>query len=149
MTEIQERLVNWARWARVRPHYSSCKSLEGRYKAPPTWHPPEPKIHVDTLDAAVIEKALVNPSFPKKARELIKYSYLYPQINHMKMCRKLGIKNNDIDGELRMAILMLENRLKIKAEEDEKVRLKLKNMSEWAERAMNKEFLDKYRKKVA
>lgn len=113
MSEIQDRLENWARWARVRPHYSSCKSLEGRYKAPPTWHPPEPKINVDTLDAAVIEKALVNPSFPKKARELIKYSYLYPQINHMKMCRKLGIKNNDIDGELRMAILMLENRLRV------------------------------------
>lgn len=114
MSDIQNRLENWARWARVRPHYAKCRSLEGKYKAPPTWHPPEPRIEVDTLDAVVIEKALVQPSFPKKSREIIKYAYLYSGIHPMKICRKLGIKNGDIDAELRTAIMMLENRLNIK-----------------------------------
>lgn len=111
MTDLQNRLHNWARWAKVRPHYATCKSLEGRYQAPPTWHAPEPKVFVDTLDAVVIEKAITNPSFPKKAREVIKYSFLTPFIHPMKICRKLGIRNGDIESELRVAINMLENRL--------------------------------------
>ena len=108
---MENRLINWARWAKVRPHYATCRSLEGKYKAPPTWHPPEPRIEVDTLDAVVIEKALTNPTFPKKSREIIKYSYLTPFIHPMKISRKLGIKNGDIESELRYAINMLENRL--------------------------------------
>ena len=112
MQDTENRLHNWARWAKVRPKYSTCRSLEHKYKSPQTWHAEEPRVEVNILDAVVIEKALVHPSFPRRYRELIKYVYLYPGINPMKICRKLGIRNGDIDAEVRYAILMLENRLK-------------------------------------
>lgn len=112
MIDIQDRLVNWARWAKVRPKYSTCRSLEHKYKSPQTWHEQEPRIEVNILDAVIIEKALVNIAFPKRHRELIKYAYLYAGINPMKICRKLGIRNGEIEMELRLAISMLENRIK-------------------------------------
>lgn len=116
MIDLQDvRLPNWARWAKVRPHYSSCRSLEHKYKSPQTWHEVEPKTEIDLLDAVVIEKALVHPAFPKRAREIIKYCYLMPHLHPMKVCRKLGIRNGEIDMELRNAINMLANRLKANA----------------------------------
>ena len=114
MSDIEttrERLENWKKWARTSRHCRITPSLEGRYKAPPTWHAPEPKVFIDTLDAVVIEKALVNPSFPRKSRELIKYAYIESGKPIDIACRKIGINKRNFDEDLETAIRMLHNRL--------------------------------------
>ena len=107
----KQRLDNWSKWARTSRHYRVTPSLEGRYKCPPSWHPREPKVFIDTLDAVVIEKALVNPSFPRKSRELIKYAYIESGKPIDVACRKIGINKRNFDDELQTAIRMLHNRL--------------------------------------
>lgn len=114
MSDLQntlDRLDNWKKCYRDRKHYRVTPSLEGRYKPPPSWHPPEPKLFVDTLDAVIVEKALVNPSFPKKARALIVYSYMHPFIPLPIACRKIGINQRHFEAELKTAVNILHNRL--------------------------------------
>ena len=110
--ELKERLVNWRNWARDKRHYRITPSLEGRYRPPPSWNPPEPKLFVDVLDAIVIEKALTNETFPKKARKLIVYAYINPSIPLQIACRKIGINARHFETELATAINILHNRLK-------------------------------------
>jgi hypothetical protein len=114
MSDIEttkERLENWKQWARDKRHYRITPSLEGKYKAPPSWHPPEPSIHVDILDAIIVEKVLVGLTFPKKAREIIKYSYIHSGMPIDVACRKIGINKRNFDEEMETAIRMLHNRL--------------------------------------
>ena len=114
MSDIEttkERLDNWKKWARTSRHYRVTPSLEGRYKCPPSWHPPEPKVFVDTLDAVIIEKALVSPSFPKKSRDIIKYAYIESAKPIDIACRRIGINKRNFDEDLETAIRMLHNRL--------------------------------------
>ena len=114
MSDIEttrERLENWKKWARTSRHYRITPSLEGKYRPPPSWHPPEPKIYVDSLDALIVEKALVNPSFPRKSRELIKYAYIESGKPIDIACRKIRINKRNFDEDLETAIRMLHNML--------------------------------------
>jgi hypothetical protein len=110
--DINERIENWSRWAKVRPHYRVTQSLEGRYKSPQHWEPPSVSLPTDVNDALLVEKELVSLTFPHKARELIKYFHLTPFIPLHVACRKIKTKPHLIDDEYHKAKLMLENRLK-------------------------------------
>lgn len=110
--QTKERLENWKAWARDKIHYRITPSLEGRYRPPPSWHPPEPKQVVDIFDAAKVEATLTNPTFPEKYRKIIVYAYITPYININVFCRKNGVRARGMDEDLKTAIMMLENRLK-------------------------------------
>jgi hypothetical protein len=107
----KERLENWKQWARNKKHYRITPSLEGKYRPPPSWNPPEPSIQVDINDALKVEKVLVSPTFPSKSRNLIIYAYITPQLDIHYVCRKLGINKRNLEADLQTAINILHNRL--------------------------------------
>ena len=56
---IHARLVNWERWARVRPHGWFTHPMFKNFRASKQWEAsPHIGTTVDTLDAALIEKSL-------------------------------------------------------------------------------------------
>ena len=73
---ISDRLVNWGRWARVHPKSSSaCRSLEGAYRSPQCWDPPEPLARpVDRLDAWEIETGV--RILPLRHHMLLTFKYV-------------------------------------------------------------------------
>ena len=76
MTEdIVALLTNWGHWARVRPHYGHCYSVENRYHSPQIWHPPGPRIEVDALSALQIERCMRH--VPYLHRLALKLVYVY------------------------------------------------------------------------
>lgn len=114
MSDIEttrERLENWKKWGRPHKHCRITPSLEGKYRPPPSWHPPEPKVFVNILDALVIEKAVTNPAFPKKYFKILKYAYMESHLPIDIACRKIGINKRNFDEDLETAIRMLHNRL--------------------------------------
>jgi hypothetical protein len=105
----EQRLENWRNWARDHRKYRVTPSLEGRYRPPPSWHPPEPKIFVDILDAIKVEKALV--AMPQPYKQVLIYRYIYPFLNFNAFCRKASIHQSKFNEYERRAICMLHNRL--------------------------------------
>jgi len=109
--DLEEIFINWARWAKNRSHRKQhCFSIEGRYRSPQTWHPPEPKPpEIDLWEALKVEKAVVG--LPKKYRILITGHYVYKS-NPMSLVRKIAIRFNDYNATLQMARLMVKNRIR-------------------------------------
>lgn len=58
--QIHTSLLNWVNWVRVKWHPQSVKSLEGRYRPPPCWHPHEPSNPPDLNLAHKIEDLIVS-----------------------------------------------------------------------------------------
>lgn len=58
MPNLDDRLHNWGRWVRVHRPKSHTLSLEGNYRSPQHWDPPEPMLPpCDRRDALEIESA--------------------------------------------------------------------------------------------
>jgi hypothetical protein len=108
-SSTESRLENWKNWAREHRKYRVTQSLEGRYRAPPMWHPPEAKVFVDILDALKVEKALV--AMPQPYKQLLIYRYIYPYLNFAAFCRKASIHQSKFSEYERRSICMLHNRL--------------------------------------
>lgn len=106
----KERLENWHRCFREHIHYRVTASLEGRYKPPPVWHPPEPKIFIDTIDAGIVELAVIG--MPASYKALLKYHYFTPYIPLNVICRKVKIRADYYNVEIEKAIRMVDDRLR-------------------------------------
>ena len=76
IANIHERLWNWARACREGIKFSSCGSMEKRYSSPQCWHPVEPTIKVDQLDAEQVEMAW--RTLQLKHKMMLKWCYVYP-----------------------------------------------------------------------
>lgn len=109
--EFEQRVENWRNWARPRLTQRVTFSLEGRYKSPQCWEERTPSAVVDQNDALLIEKALVNPTFPKKFMRLIVYDKIYPFVNLGYFCRKEGLNQRNIKEDTAKAYRALYNRL--------------------------------------
>ena len=105
----KERLENWKNWAKDRKQYRVTPSLEGKYRPPPSWHPPEPKIFVDINDALKVERAIVG--MPQPFKQVIIYGYITPFIDLHFFCRKAHIRIGEYDSYTRRALDMVHNRL--------------------------------------
>ena len=113
--ELDDRLLNWARWAktsRITP--VSCKSLEARYKSPQHWHAPEPKHFIDILDAVEVEKAIIK--LPRPQLNIIVYAHVKPGYDFHAFCSKNRIhgtklvsKPEQFKIDLERAETMLKN----------------------------------------
>lgn len=112
MTDDDLELIfkNWARWVRDRSFRKKhCYSIEGRYRSPQHWHPPEPRPpEVDWQEALKIEKIVVR--LPKKYTALLVGHYVKLS-NPMSICRKIAIRFNDYEATLQMARIMVRNNL--------------------------------------
>lgn len=106
---VHQRLQNWCNWAKDRPHYRITPSLEGRYKPPPCWHPPEARIFVDLNDAYKVESAIIK--IPDKFKNIIIYAYIKKYLKFEMVCRKLHISQSDYPIQEKKAINMVKNRL--------------------------------------
>lgn len=110
VSETQQRLENWRQWARPRRHYRVTPSLEGRYKPPPSWHPPEARIEIDLNDALKVERAIVKLPHPYK--QVIIYTYIHPWLDLRGFCRKARINIRDFDMYQRRSVDMVHNLLR-------------------------------------
>lgn len=110
---LHVRLEDWAFWVRDRGgHGYRVRSVEGRYKTPPGSgeRPPVTPRKVDSDDAAMIERAISHPEFPRQARDLLVGWYVHLANMHQ-LCRKCGIGKGQYDERMGWAGRVLRNRL--------------------------------------
>lgn len=109
---LDDRLDNWARWARVGQKLKTCGSAEKHYRAP--WRQwlklaeiehPAP---IDVIDAEIIEAAWVLIDY--KARMLLKYHYVR-RMPIMYLCQRLRIKPYQFDARFARARHLLREML--------------------------------------
>ena len=72
MPDIEWLLSNWGNWARPRPYYGHCFSIESRYNSPQVWYPEQPRVVVDTLSALEVERTMRHvPELHRLALKLV------------------------------------------------------------------------------
>lgn len=106
LTDLHERLLNWARWAHGgRFPEVRCQSIESRYRSPQVWHPAAPRVSVAERDAYAME-CLVR-RLPEKARFLIRGYYVHRR-NPMALIRKLRVRNEaELEHQIVAALFLL------------------------------------------
>jgi hypothetical protein len=107
---IYARLTNWGHWARTRPLYGHCYSIEHRFRSPQHWNPPEPRIVVDVPQALEVERAMRH--IPRRNHTALTCHFVY-RLPARRCCQIVMIRF-DLWGEiLGDAMHMIENRLTI------------------------------------
>lgn len=108
---IHERLVNWARWVEVRPHYamSPMFRIMGYRSNSRQWHAPEIRPMVDLLDALAVEKTMRH--LPEKNRTALQWHYLYACLHLGKVCKFIGVSKEGLQKLVVDARQMVDNRL--------------------------------------
>lgn len=106
---IHEWLENWERWVRVRPHGWGTHPMFRNFRASKQWEAsPYIGTPVDTLDAALIEKAVY--ALPERHREAVRWWYVY-QRDPVAMARKLGVSKQGLADLVDAGRAMLQNRI--------------------------------------
>lgn len=106
---IHERLVNWERWVRVRPQGWFTHPMFRMYQSKARqWEAPVIQNPVNTIDAALIEKAVY--ALPDKHREAVRWWYVYRR-DPAAMARNLGVTKQGLADLVGDGRAMLQNRL--------------------------------------
>lgn len=106
---IHARLVNWERWVRVRPHGWFTHPMFRNFRTSKQWEAsPHIGTPVDTLDAALIEKAVY--ALPEKHREAVRWWYVYRR-DPVAMARNLGVSKQGLADLVESGRTMLNNRI--------------------------------------
>ena len=106
---IHERLENWARWVRVRPHGWQTHPMFRMYQSKARqWEAPVIQNPVNTIDAALIEKAVY--ALPDKHREAVRWWYVYRR-DPVAMARNLGVSKQGLADLVDVGRTMLQNKL--------------------------------------
>ena len=105
---VHERLSNWARWVRVRPHGWQTAPMFRLYQSKARQWEASPHIStpIDTIDAALIEKAVY--ALPDKHRDAIRWWYVHAG-NPVAMARNLGVSKQGLADLVSVARTMLIN----------------------------------------
>lgn len=106
---IHERLMNWARWVRVRPNGWATHPMFRMYQSKARqWEAPVIQNPVDTLDAVQVEKAV--SALPVKHREAIRWSYVHCR-DPLGMARTLAVTKQGLADLVNDGRTMLKNKL--------------------------------------
>ncbi len=106
---IHARLENWRRWVIVRPHGWQTAPMFRMYQSKARqWEAPVIQNPVDTLDAALMEKAVY--ALPEKHREAVRWWYVYRR-DPVAMARNLGVSKQGLADLVDAGRTMLQNRL--------------------------------------
>ena len=106
---IHERLENWRRWVIVRPHGWQTAPMFRMYQSKAwQWEAPVIQNPVDTLDAALMEKAVY--ALPVKHREAVRWWYVYRR-DPVAMARNLGVSKQGLAELVDAGRTMLQNKL--------------------------------------
>ena len=106
---IDRRLENWAVWVAVRrpswvaPMFKMARSNSRQ------WHTPEVRAECNTLDAAVLEKAVY--ALPEAHRAAIRWCYVYKYAEDRYRRQHGGIERDTLMRLIRDGRQMLINRL--------------------------------------
>ena len=119
--DIEDILMNWARWVRVRQVQGHCASIEHRYRmksradsTPTGWGdwlitpPSRPALPVDALSALAVERVM--RLVPRGHRKALKLCYVFNMPNKL-ICLRLVIRLADWDRFLVDARCMVANLL--------------------------------------
>lgn len=110
------RFSNWVRWCNQKGLYQGrCGSIEGAYRSPQHWDPPEPRPQpIDELDAVLVNRAFTHLAqlSPRNAN-VIKIVVFRPYWRPQWQAQKLGIHWQKLGEALAQAKKMLGNQLKI------------------------------------
>ena len=106
---IHARLENWSRWVRVRPHGWFTHPMFRNFRASKQWEAsPHISTPVDTLDAALMEKAVY--ALPEKHRDAVRWWYVYRR-DPVAMARNLGVSKQGLADLVEAGRTMLKNRI--------------------------------------
>lgn len=106
---IHARLLNWARWVRVRPNGWQTHPMWRKALTSKQWDAmPHIPVPVNTLDAADVEKAV--SALPVKHREAIRWSYVHCR-DPLGMARTLAVTKQGLADLVSDGRTMLNNRL--------------------------------------
>lgn len=106
---MHERLTNWARWVKVRPHGWPTHPMWRKALTSKQWDiAPHVSTPVNTLDAANIEKAV--SSLPTKHRDAVRWHYVHSG-NPAAMARSLAVSKKGLADLVDAGRTMLQNRL--------------------------------------
>ena len=106
---IHERLMNWERWVRVRPQGWFTHPMFRMYQSKARqWEAPVIQNPVNTIDAALIEKAVY--ALPDKHREAVRWWYVYRR-DPVAMARRLGVSKQGLADLVDAGRTMLQNRI--------------------------------------
>lgn len=106
---IHARLENWRRWVTVRHHGWATAPMFRNFRASKQWEAsPYIGTPVDTLDAALIEKAVY--ALPEKHREAVRWWYVYRR-DPVAMARNLGVSKQGLADLVEAGRTMLKNRI--------------------------------------
>ena len=107
--DIHARLLNWARWVRVRPHGWQTHPMWRKVITSKQWDvDPHVPVPVDILDAAFLEKAVF--FLPNKNRDAIRWSYVHKR-DPLGMARFLAVTKQELADLVDNGRTMLMNRL--------------------------------------
>jgi hypothetical protein len=109
--EFGVRFQNWVRWCVQKGLYRG--SVEGAYRSPQHWDPPEPRPpSIDPLDAVVVNRAYTRLAIlaPYHAT-VIKVLIFQPYIRPTRQAQILGTHYLQLDALLDKAKTMLANQL--------------------------------------
>lgn len=139
--DLEERLNNWKACYKDKPQYNRAKSLEGGYSEPvitkeilkqlekqglsqEVFERPIPRIRADSIDAKLVEEAVIKLPLKHKLVLVCQYMYPYLLINNgfNRVCHKIGIsrKAEVFDDYLKQAKHMVENLLQNKLAQNRK-----------------------------
>ena len=106
---IHERLMNWERWVRVRPQGWFTHPMFRMYQSKARqWEAPVIQNPVNTIDAALIEKAVY--ALPDKHRSAVRWWYVYRR-DPVAMARNLGVSKQGLADLVEAGRTMLKNRI--------------------------------------
>jgi hypothetical protein len=97
------RFENWRRWCIQKGfHRGHCGSVEGAYRSPQHWDPPEPRpASIDLLDAVVVNRAYT------------RLALIAPYLRPTRQAQILGTHYLRLDELLHTAKQMLSNQLRM------------------------------------
>ena len=107
---IHERLDNWARWVKVRPHGWATHPMWRQSLTSKQWDTvANISMPVNTLDAVLVEKAV--SALPEKHRAAVRWSYVHAG-NPVAMARTLGVSKQGLADLVDAGRSMLKNKLR-------------------------------------
>lgn len=105
---IHERLLNWARWVRVRPHGWQVAPMFRQYRSNwRQWHEPILRASINVPEAVEMERAV--SMLPEKHREAIRWHYVFND-SPPKIARRLAVTKQGLADLVSAARSMLVNR---------------------------------------
>jgi hypothetical protein len=113
--EFAARFRNWVRWCLAKGLYQGrTGSIEGAYRSPQHWDPPEPRPEpVDELDAILMNKAYVRLWMGSEtAARVIQVLVFTPYLRPTRQAQILGTHYMRLEQELAKAKKMMQNLLR-------------------------------------